>query len=123
MLKTVQTEITELEEQLRQADLNPDSDVFANLLDDRFVMMVDGKICSPKQHIVEMHKPVNAQKFESIKIEEMKIVEQGDTAIVTCVGHFEGEKGNFSMNFMRVWLKKAEGWKIIAGAMTHLKGE
>ncbi len=122
MTSTVESEILELEERLRLADLTPDPDFFQTYLDDQMVLMADGDICSysPKSFIVDRHRPGKAQKFDRIKITEMKILIQGETAIVTCVGNFEGPGGNFGMTFMRVWVKKADGWRVVAGAMSQL---
>ncbi len=115
---TIENEIRDLEERLRQAELGPDPQVFETLLDDSMVLMFDQKICQPKKHIVEAHTPGKGQKFDSVKVSEMEVVEHGDTAVVTCTGEFDGPNGRLVMKFMRVWTKKADdGWKIIAGSM------
>jgi ketosteroid isomerase-like protein len=121
-MSTVENEIAELEERLRQADLRPDPAFFQNHLDDQMVLMVDGDICShsPKAYIVDRHQPGKAQKFDRVEISERKILDQGDTAIVTGFGSYEGPDGRSAMNFMRIWVKKSDGWKIVAGSMTHL---
>ncbi|HNB23215.1 MAG TPA: nuclear transport factor 2 family protein [Candidatus Melainabacteria bacterium] len=121
-MSNVEYEIAELEEQLRQADLKPNQNFFQNHLDDQMVLMVDGDICShsPKAYIVDKHHPAKAQRFDRVEITEMKILEQGDTAVVTGFANYEGPDGRFSMNFMRIWVKKEDGWKIVAGSMTHL---
>lgn len=119
---TVEKEIADLEERLRQADLKPDPEFFQSHLDDQMVLMVDGDICShsPKAYIVDKHQPGKAQKFDRVEVSELKILDQGGTAIVTGFGSYEGPDGKFAVNFMRVWVKKAEGWRIVAGSMTHL---
>jgi hypothetical protein len=121
-MSSVETEIAELEELLRQADLKPNPTFFQTYLDDQMVLMVDGDICShsPKTYIVDKHQPMKAQRFDRIEITDLKILDQGATAIVTGFGNFEGPDVSFSLNFMRVWVKKVDGWKIVAGSMTHL---
>jgi len=121
-MSSIESEILELEERLRQADLAPDPTFFQNYFDDQLVLMADGDICShsPKAYIVDRHKPERALKFDRVEIADMKILEQGNTAIVTGFGQYAGPAGNFSCNFMRVWVKKPEGWKVVAGAITHL---
>lgn len=119
-MSSVEKEIAELEELLRQADLKPNPNFFQTYLDDQMVLMVDGDICSPKAFIVDKHQPNKAQKFDRVEVTDMKILEQGDTAIVTGYGNYEGPDGRLAMNFMRIWVKKEDGWKIVAGSMTHL---
>ncbi len=122
-MSAVEIEIAELEEHLRQADLGPDPEFFRTYLDDRMVLMSDGDICSPKAHIVESHQPGKGQKFDRVEMTDMKILEQGNGAVVTCIGNYEGPAGKFGMNFLRVWVKKPEGWKIVAGAMSQLNND
>ncbi len=121
-MSSVEKEIAELEERLRQADLRPDPAFFQKHLDDQMVLMVDGDICShsPKAYIVDRHQPGRAQQFDRVEITERKILDQGDTAIVTGFGTYEGPDGKSAMNFMRIWVKKSDGWKIVAGSMSHL---
>lgn len=47
---------------------------------------------------------------------DMNIVDHGSTAVVTCTGTYEGAGGKHQLKFMRVWAKKPEGWRIVAGA-------
>ncbi len=114
MTTSVKSEIAEIEERLRKDDLGPDPEFFKTYLEDQMVLMSDGETVSPKAHIVEMHQPGKGQKFDRIEMTDIKILEQGDT--VTCAAHNEGPKDKFAMNFMRIWVRKPEGWKIVAGA-------
>jgi len=121
-MSSVEAEILELEERLRQADLAPDPEFFQKYFDDQLVLMADGDICShsPKAYIVDRHKPDRALKFDRVEIADLKIMEQGNAAVVTGFSSYKGPSGSFSMNFMRVWVKKPEGWKVVAGSITHL---
>ncbi|PYQ28960.1 MAG: hypothetical protein DMF57_17000 [Acidobacteria bacterium] len=58
-------------------------------------------------------------KFTSVEISEMKIVEHGIAAVVTCRGTFEGPQFSGTLKFMRVWLKKGDRWQIIAGSISN----
>jgi hypothetical protein len=40
-------------------------------------------------------------------------------AVVTCDGAYEGSPSNFTLTFMRVWLKKDGRWQIIAGSISN----
>ncbi len=119
-MSSIEKEILQLEEHLCEAELGPDPEFFQTHLDDDMVLMADGKLCSPKPMIVENHKPGKGQKFDKVEMSEMKIRDQGGAAIVTCKGEYEGPAGKFGMEFMRVWVKKPEGWKVVAGAMNML---
>ena len=48
----------------------------------------------------------------------MKIVDYGDVAIVTCLGTYEAGS-TITLKFMRVWAKKGGRWKIVAGSVTR----
>ncbi len=122
LMSSVENEIAELEELLRLADLRPDPGFFQRHLDDQMVLMVDGDIWShsPKAYIVDRHQPGKAQKFDRVEIMERKILDQGGTAIVTGFAKYEGPDGMLAMNFMGIWARKPDGWKIVAGSLTHL---
>jgi len=47
----------------------------------------------------------------------MTIVDHGTTAVVECTGAFESDKGNFTLQFLRVWMKRDGRWQVIAGAV------
>ena len=104
-------EIMQLEEQLRLAELKPDPDFFARVLDDD--ALLDGQKMKPM--VVEAHRPDKGQKFTRVEMSDFNIVDHGNAAVLTCKGTYETAKGLFTMSFMRVWLKTAQGWKIIAG--------
>ena len=116
-MSSAENEVRECEEQLRKAELGPDPTVFETLLDEHMILVADEKISRPKKYIVEAHQPGKGQKFERVEVSNMEIVDHGNVAVVTCTGDFEGPKGRFAMKFMRVWAKKPDGWRIIAGSM------
>jgi hypothetical protein len=37
--------------------------------------------------------------------------------VVNCTGVYEGPNGTQTLNFMRLWAKKDNSWKIIGGVM------
>ena len=119
MGSTVKSEIEALEEALRQAELGPDPRFFATHLDDQMIFVADGQAAQPKAMIVQAHTPDSGkgQKFTRVEMSEMRIIDQGNAAVVTCKGEFDGPNGTQVLRFMRVWVKKPEGWRIVAGAM------
>jgi hypothetical protein len=117
-LSQVQDEIRKLEDRLRLAELGPDARFFAEVLDDNFVAVTeDGRPFLAKTKVVEAHQPGNGPKFTRVEMNELKIVDHGSAAVVTCIGTFEAAQTTFTLRFMRVWIKKAEGWKIVAGSV------
>jgi hypothetical protein len=115
---TLQQEITELEERLRLAELGPDPKFFEQFLADDAVLVAEGRASIAKQQVVEAHRPGAIPKFTRVEMSEMKIVDHGTAAVVTCQGTYEGPQGMATLRFMRVWLKKNGGWQIIAGSIS-----
>jgi hypothetical protein len=119
-VSTVQTEITELEERLRLAELGPDPKFFEEMLDDSLVIVSEkGEPFLAKPKIVEAHQPGKAQKFTRVEMSDMKIIDHGNAAAVTCRGTFEGPQSSVTLKFLRVWLKKDDHWKIVAGSIAQ----
>jgi len=84
---------------------------------DNMVFVAGGQASKPNRQIVEAHRPGKGEKFTSVEMTEMTIIDQGAAAVVTCQGTYEGPGGTHVLKFMRVWCKKPDGWKIIAGSM------
>lgn len=109
---SVKSEILNLEERLRLAELGPEPEVFAELLDDECLM--DGQ--KLKEKIVAAHQPGHGPKFTKVEMSEFKIVEHECAAVVTCKCAYEGAQWSGTLRFQRVWAKKNAGWKIVAVA-------
>ena len=117
-MNTVQSEITALEERLRQAELGPDPEFFENALADDAVLVSDGEPALAKAKIVEAHRPGQAPKFTAVEMSDLRIVDHGTAAVVTCRGTYTASNGRFTLRFMRVWLKKNGRWQIVAGSIS-----
>jgi hypothetical protein len=50
---------------------------------------------------------------------DMRIIDHGTAAVVTCKGTYKGLQWSGTLNFMRVWLSKNGRWQIIAGAISN----
>jgi hypothetical protein len=50
---------------------------------------------------------------------DLKLVDHGTAAVVTCRGTYEGPKGTVALKFMRVWFKREGRWQIIAGSVSR----
>ncbi len=121
-MSSVQTEIIHLEERLRGAELAPDPKVFEELLDDNMLVLNDsGDPFLAKPTIVAAHQPGRGPKFTEVEISELHVVDHGTAATVTCRGSYKTPDSAFTLKFMRVWLKKSDGWKVIAGTISQSK--
>ncbi len=107
-------EILALEEALRRAELGPDPDFFQRVLADDAVL--DGALAKSK--VVAAHRPGGPAKFTRVEMSDFQLFEHGPAVVVTCKGIYEGPAGSHTLNFMRVWLKQASGWQIIAGSVS-----
>jgi ketosteroid isomerase-like protein len=119
-MSSVLAEITALEERLRQAELGPDPTFFEEVLaDDAVLIAQDGQPAFAKPQVVAAHQPGKAPKFTRVEMSDMKIVDHGVAAIVTCRGLYEGPQASATLKFMRVWLKKSGRWQIVAATVSH----
>ena len=115
---TVQQEIAALEERLRQAELGPDARFFEEVLADELIIVADGQAMMAKSKVVEAHRPERGQKFTRVEMRDMKIVDHGTAAVVTCEGTFSTADASNTLKFMRVWVKTRDRWQIVAGTVT-----
>ena len=113
---SVKTEIRALEEQLRQAELKPDPAFFEEAIADD--ALLDGQ--RAKAQVVAAHQPGPQPKFTRVEMADLEIIDHGCAAVVTCTGHYEGASWSGSLKFMRVWLKRDDRWRIIAGTVSPL---
>jgi ketosteroid isomerase-like protein len=118
-MSAIQTEIAVLEERLRLAELGPDPKFFEETLaDDAVLVSEEGQLLLAKSKVVEAHQPGKGPKFTRVEMKDMKIIDHGTAAVVTCQGTYEGPKSSATLKFMRVWLKKDNRWQIIAGSIS-----
>jgi uncharacterized protein (TIGR02246 family) len=122
-MPTLTEEILALEEQLREAELGPDPAFFkARVADDAVMLGGDGTAAFAKQQIVEAHQPGKGPKFVQVDMTDVKIIGHECAAVVTCAGTYVTADKSFTLRFMRVWVRKAAGWQIVAGTVTNEKG-
>lgn len=118
----IEEEIRALEEQLRRAELRPDPAFFEIHLSDEAVMLTgEGKPAFAKQQIVEAHRPGKGPKFIRVEMTDMTITGHECAAVVTCIGTYATAETSFTLRFMRVWVRKAAGWQIVAGTVANEK--
>jgi hypothetical protein len=117
-MSSIEEEIGALEKQLIEAELAPDPVFFETRLAEEAVMLTgEGTPALTKAQIVEAHRPGKGPKFIRVEMSEMKIVAHECAAVVTCVGTYATAENSFRLRFMRVWVRKAAGWRIVAGTV------
>jgi hypothetical protein len=120
-MATLVSEITTLEERLRQAELGPEANVFEDLLADDVVLVSQEGQPFSKARVVEAHQPGKGPKFTRVEMNQMVIREHGpNAAVVTCKGYYESAQWTGTLAFMRVWLKKNGRWQVIAASISNV---
>jgi ketosteroid isomerase-like protein len=111
-MSNAKIEIAALEERLRLAELGPFPAVFEELLaDDAILVAQDGQPTFAKAQVVAAHQPGAGPKFTRVVTSDLKIVDHGSVAVVTCNGHYEGPQFTGTLKFMRVWMMKKTAGK------------
>jgi hypothetical protein len=117
---TTRSEILDLEEQLRQAELGPDPHFFEEHLADAVVFTgQDDRQTMTKAYVVKAHQPGPDPIFTRVEMTDMQVVEHDAAAVVTCKGIYQGPSGSFTLKFMRVWMKREGRWQIIAASVMN----
>jgi len=118
---TVDSDVTALEEGLRLAELGPDPAFFEQALADDAVFVSPGEEPSfAKPKVVAAHHPGAGAKFTKVEMRDLKIIDHGNAAVVTCDGVYEGPDFTTTLRFMRVWLRMDERWQVIAATILPL---
>ena len=118
-MSSVVAEIAEMEERLRLAELGPDPKFFEDALDDELVIVSEnGEPARAKAQVVKAHQPGTGPKFTEVNMRDLHIVDHGSAAVVTCQGTFEGPGVSATLKFMRIWVKKGDRWRIVAGSVS-----
>ena len=118
-MPSVDKEILAIEEQLRVAQLNADSASVEHLLDDRMLLLSDSKPFFAKARLMEMYAPASGRRFTSVEWKDVQIIHYGEAAVVICRGEYRTTQSLVRLGFMRLWLKRAGEWKLIAGTVSE----
>ena len=105
-MNTVETVVAELEERLRLAELGPDPKFLDEVLDENVVLTSDDGQPVSKSKVVDAHRPGKTPKFTRVEMSDMKIIDHGTAAVVTCRGTYEAPQSSVTLKFLRVWVKK-----------------
>lgn len=114
--------IISCEEKLKNAMMTNSVKLLDELLSDKLQFVVfDGTIIS-KQDDLDSHR-TKMLKLKKLEFLEQKIEIIGDTAVVAAKAKIEGEfAGNpisQNLRYLRIWMKTAKGFQVIAGSVTN----
>lgn len=121
MTSQTESEIRELEEKVKQADIVSDPDLLDELLVDGFFFTAqDGSIYA-KEQVLKAHRPAGLRKFKRFDTSELRIHDLGDAAVVTVRVDLATETIQLALLFTRFWLKRDGRWRIIGGSAVELE--
>jgi ketosteroid isomerase-like protein len=95
-----------------------DAAVLARYLDDRVLFMNEGGDIATKKDIVESAQPSPKDTPHTLKQEDLKVELHGDVAVTSFADistmQFHGQTLHAKYLSTEVWLKEADGWKMIS---------
>jgi hypothetical protein len=118
---SIDDEILTCEAELRQAQLTGDVAALDRLLDERLLFTgIDGALAS-KQEDLSLHRSgrLRITKMEPLDrhmlhLEGISVVSVGMDAVAI----MDGTPVSATLRYTRVWHKRPEGWRVVAGHMS-----
>ena len=122
---SIDDEILECEAELRQAQLTGDVAVLDRLLDDVLVFTsFDGTIARKSDDLL-MHRSGRLQ-ITKMDPRERHVLHLGITSVVNVLMHagavIDGTPVTSNMRYTRVWHRRQDGWRLVAGHMSTVPG-
>jgi ketosteroid isomerase-like protein len=121
-----QQAVEQIEQEMLAGLLKGDSSAFERYLADSFTLTDPDGMFLDKTRVVEDLKS-GALKFESSKLDDMKVQLYGDTAVATYVstdkGTYKGKDISGKFRWTDVFVKRNGKWLNVAGHGTHLAQE
>jgi ketosteroid isomerase-like protein len=120
---SVEQAVLKLEQQWEEALLKSDAAALERIYDDGLIYTHSSGAVDNKSVYVGNIKS-GATKYESMKRDDIKVSVYDDTALVTC--HWEvhvlnkGNKIDTNARYIHVYVKKKDGWKMVAHQSTRI---
>ena len=114
------SEIRELEEKLKQADVVNDPDLLDELLVDGFTFSAQDGTIYGKDQVLAAHRPAGARKFTRYETSDLRIRAFEGAAVVTLRTDLSTQTINLALLFTRFWLKIDGRWRIVGGSAVEL---
>jgi ketosteroid isomerase-like protein len=118
---SVENALTQIEQELLDALLKGDPTANERYLADSFMFIApDGTVSDKAQGIADIKS--GALKFESSKLDDMKVRVYGDTAVVTYIttdkATYKGQDISGQYRWTDVFVKQGDKWLIVSGQGT-----
>ena len=123
---TVAEQLSQIENHLAKAWIDKDRDTINNILaSDWTVTDIAGRVLSKAQVLQEFDS--QDRQIESGSIEDIKVREFGDVAIVTgkttLTGQYKGNRSTLVLRFTDVFVKREGHWQVVASQGTQVPGD
>jgi hypothetical protein len=110
---------------LQAAQLAADTDVLAELIDDRLVFTGPDARLYSKEDDLELQRS-GKQRLTEVTEEELSAIVAGETG-VTCfrgrlAGWFHGEAFAAHVRYTRTWIRTRAGWRLLAAHVSSAEG-
>lgn len=119
----MKTEILKKEEELREAMLTNNIELLDKLIDNELIFTAPNGEIVTKEIDLNVHKN-KIQTTTELTPSEQNIHIKDDLAIVTVKmkikGSYSGIDISGNYRYLRVWKKKNNHWKIVAGSVTQI---
>jgi hypothetical protein len=116
-----ETEIRELEEKVKQADVVTDPDLLDELLVDGFTFTSQDGTIYTKEQVLRAHRPAGVRKFKHFDTSELRIHAFENAAVVTVRADLATEAVQLALLFTRFWLQIDGRWRIVGGSAVELE--
>jgi ketosteroid isomerase-like protein len=118
---TTDDEILACEAELRRAQLAGDAGILDRLLDDALLFTsLDGTLAS-KSDDLSLHRS-GRLRITRMDPSDRHLLHLGATSVVSVLMNaeaiFDGVPVTATMRYTRVWHKRPEGWRLVAGHMS-----
>jgi ketosteroid isomerase-like protein len=114
--------VLELEEELRRAQLTSDVQALDRLIDDDLVFVtIDGSVAT-KSDDLALHRSGRLRISRMDPVERTLMHLGTDTCVVSvrmdASAVLDGVEMTANLRYTRVWHKRSDGWRIVAGHMS-----
>ena len=118
---SVESEIRELEERVKQADIVADPELLNKLLVDDFTFTGQDGTIYGKEQVLAAHRPAGVRKFQRYETSDLRIRSYENAAVVTLRTDLRANGTELALEFTRFWLRLNGAWRIIGGSAVELE--
>ena len=113
----------QMEEELRVAISKGDAKAYGRIVGDDYVFTNQDAVIRTKAQMVSAYAS-GSIKYESVKLDDLKVHAYGDMAVVTgrstVKGTDNGKDISGQFRYTRVYVKRQGTWQLVATQLTHI---